>query len=160
MFINKPAGIIVQGAAKSQYARSSLTPLLAELPTPDVGSNSHEWRWHPLHRLDKLTTGCLALGAVHDTSAKMAAVPQRMLEAFASADKVQKEYLAIVHDQRGQRSESLQHMTSMLTHTKDSDDPKVRILPKGDRHSPAQVAKTDWMQLANNVSIMRFIILS
>lgn len=81
--IDKPAGLPVHASAKFYF--NTLTRVLAER-FPD------EPELQICHRLDRETSGCLVV-------ARDRAAATTIKQAFATKDRVQKQYLAVVHGQ-------------------------------------------------------------
>ncbi|POY71496.1 hypothetical protein BMF94_5809 [Rhodotorula taiwanensis] len=128
LVLNKPNRCAIQGVHGSQQ-RSTWDAILADLRTnygrPDV---------HPVHRLDKSTTGCLLV-------ARTKQVAQRLSLQFQTG-QVQRNYLAVVHGQLKQGYKG--DIEARLR----VDDDRVRVAWPDDAEADTLAAATAWECLA------------
>ncbi|KAG0655071.1 hypothetical protein C6P46_001261 [Rhodotorula mucilaginosa] len=122
LVLNKPSGVAIQGVHGSAQ-RSAWDSLLAG--KPDV---------HPVHRLDKATTGCLLVARTKQVAARLSQQLQQ--------GQIAREYLAVVHGQLKQGYKGT------VDHRLRVDDDRVRIAWPDDSDADTLAASTRWECLA------------
>lgn len=128
LVLNKPSGVAIQGVHGSAQ-RSAWDSLLADLRVtygrPDV---------HPVHRLDKSTTGCLLVARTKQVAARLSQQLQQ--------GQIAREYLAVVHGQLKQGYKGT------VNHRLRVDDDRVRRAWPDDSDADTLAASTKWECLA------------
>lgn len=98
---------------------------------------------HPVHRLDKATTGCLLVARTKQVAARLSLQLQ--------AGQIHRTYLAVVH---GQLKPGYQGTIEQRLRV---DDDRVRIAWPDDSESDTLAAATEWECLASAVSLALFV---
>ncbi|GAA5980343.1 hypothetical protein JCM10908_001622 [Rhodotorula pacifica] len=124
LVLNKPSGVAIQGVHGSAQ-RTAWDALIADLRSkfgrPDV---------HPVHRLDKATTGCLLVARTKQVAARLSKQLQE--------GQIARQYLAVVHGQLKQGYKGTVEQRLRV------DDDRVRIAWPDDAEADTLSAATKW----------------